>query len=94
MVEPNVEETDPPDFLRLLRMCRIDESKEKIAMREIRIFLLMVLSDPKIQNRYSKIILPNHLIRSHQHVRRNRQTDLLRAFRLIDEFKLRRLLDR
>src|SRR5262249_10900565 len=38
--------------------------------------------------------LSNHLIRSCQHVRRNRQTDLLGGFEVDDELELRRLLHR
>jgi hypothetical protein len=37
---------------------------------------------------------PNHLVRPHQHVRRNRQADLLGRFQINDEFKLLRLLHR
>ena len=37
--------------------------------------------------------LPDHPIRSYQHIRRNRQTDLLRGLQIDDEFKLHRLLD-
>ena len=42
------------------------------------------------------VFLPSldHLVRSHQHVRRNRQADLLGGFQIDDELKLRRLLDR
>ena len=36
--------------------------------------------------------LLNDFIRSRQHVRRNRQADLLRGFQIDDEFELRRLL--
>ena len=35
----------------------------------------------------------DHLIRSRQHVRRNRQADLLGGFQIDDELKLRRLLE-
>ena len=35
----------------------------------------------------------NHFIRSRQHVRRNRQADLLGCFQIDDELELRRLLD-
>src|SRR5262245_41763024 len=34
----------------------------------------------------------DHSIRSRQHIRWNRQTDLLRGFKIDDEFELRRLL--
>jgi hypothetical protein len=40
------------------------------------------------------LALFNHLIRPRQHIRRNRQPDLLRRFQIDDELKLRRLLDR
>jgi hypothetical protein len=36
----------------------------------------------------------DHLIRSHQHVRRNRETNLLGRFEIDHQFELRRLLDR
>ena len=36
---------------------------------------------------------PNHPIRPHQHIRRNRQADLLRGIQIGHEFKLHRLLD-
>ena len=35
----------------------------------------------------------NHLIRSHQHIRRDRQADLLSGFQIDDELKLHWLLD-
>jgi hypothetical protein len=37
--------------------------------------------------------LPNHRIRSRQHVRRNRQADLLSRLQIDDELKLSRLFD-
>src|SRR5262245_20286717 len=46
--------------------------------------------------RYSLPVYPgaflDHFIRPHQHIRRNRQADLLRRFEIDDEFKLCRLL--
>jgi hypothetical protein len=36
----------------------------------------------------------NYPIRSYEHVRRNRQADLLRGFEIDNEFELRRLLNR
>ena len=36
----------------------------------------------------------NHLVRPHQHIRRDRQTDLLRCFQIGDELELHRLFDR
>src|SRR5437868_1597006 len=42
----------------------------------------------------SKPKLPNHSVRSRQHVRLDRQTDLLRRFEIYDKLKLRRLLYR
>jgi hypothetical protein len=36
----------------------------------------------------------DHLIRSHQYIRRNCQTNLLGGFEIDDELELRRLLDR
>ena len=36
----------------------------------------------------------DHLVRPHQHVRRNRQTDLLGGFEIDHELELLRLLDR
>ena len=35
----------------------------------------------------------DHLVRPRQHVRRNRQADLLGGFEIDDQLKLRRLLD-
>jgi hypothetical protein len=40
------------------------------------------------------VISLDHLVRSRQHVLRNRQTDLLRGFDVNDELELGRLLDR
>ena len=40
------------------------------------------------------LLLFDHLIRSHQHVRRNRQADLLRCLEIDDQLKLHRLLHR
>ena len=37
--------------------------------------------------------LLNHLIRPRQHIRRNRQADLLGGLEIDEELKLRRLLD-
>src|SRR5262249_49860096 len=37
-------------------------------------------------------VLPDHLIRPRQYVRRNGEADLLRGFEIYDELKLRRLL--
>src|SRR5262245_10607386 len=44
---------------------------------------------------YSQTLLPSldHFIRSRQHVRRDRQVDLLRGFKIDDEFKLYWLFD-
>src|SRR5437016_9925176 len=39
-------------------------------------------------------VSPNHLVRPHQHVRRNRQANLLGGFQIDDELEFRRLLDR
>jgi hypothetical protein len=47
-------------------------------------------------NPKSKIANPklfNYFIRSHQHVRRNRQADLLGSFEIDHKVKFRRLLD-
>jgi hypothetical protein len=41
----------------------------------------------------SILTLFDHLIRSHQHIRRNRQPDLFRRFEIDDEFELLRLLN-
>ncbi len=40
------------------------------------------------------VALPNHLIRPHQNVRRNRQADLLGGFKIDHQLKLGRLLNR
>src|SRR5262245_39140422 len=53
------------------------------ATRQI-IFVFIVSASP----------LSNHLIRSRQHVGRNRQADLLGGFQIDDELELHRLLDR
>ena len=37
--------------------------------------------------------LLDHLVRPYQHIRRNRQADLLRRFQIDDEFEFDRLLD-
>ena len=37
---------------------------------------------------------PDYLVRPRQHVRRNRQADLLGGFEIDDQLELRRLLDR
>jgi hypothetical protein len=36
----------------------------------------------------------DHSVRSRQHVRRNREAELLRRFQVDDQFKFRRLFDR
>ena len=59
----------------------------------VRYSFLVRLSHPLLHAGLSRRIL-DHLIRPHQHVRRNRQADLLRGFEIDDELKLRRLLDR
>src|ERR1700752_1753276 len=38
--------------------------------------------------------LPDHLVRAYQHIRGNRQTDLLGCFQIDNELELYRLLDR
>jgi hypothetical protein len=38
-------------------------------------------------------VLLNHLVRSRQHIRRDRQADLLGSFQIDDELKILRLLD-
>ena len=52
-----------------------------------------VLPSIQNQNRKSKILL-DHLVCSHQHVRWNREADLLRRFKIDDQLKLGRLLNR
>jgi len=37
-------------------------------------------------------VLSDHFVRSRQHIRRDRETDLLRGLEIDDELKLRRLL--
>ena len=61
--------------------------KELIKRRSI-----VVPLNPKFEIRNPK--LSDHFIRPHQHVRRNRQADLLGGFQIDDELELRRLLDR
>ncbi len=39
------------------------------------------------------VALPDHSIRSHQHIRWNRQADLLRRFQVDNELELDRLLN-
>ena len=43
---------------------------------------------------FGTLRLLDHLIRSRQHIRRDRETDLLRCFQVDDQLKLRGLLDR
>src|SRR5262249_43610218 len=44
--------------------------------------------------RHSSFRLSDHLVRSHQHLRWNRQADLLRGLEIDYEFEFRRLLHR
>ena len=61
-----------------------------IASRGTSLFYLLNPTNPQ-----SKIeISTNHFVRPHQHVRRNRQADLLGGFQIDDELELRRLLHR
>src|SRR5262245_41290005 len=46
----------------------------------------------KIQNRKSKIVSPDHLVRPVKHRLRNRETDLLGRFEIDHQLKLHRLL--
>src|SRR5262249_21522332 len=55
------------------------------------LFMFFLLSTA---TRHSTLFSLDHLIRTCQHVRRNRQTDLLRCFQIDDELELHRLLDR
>src|SRR5262245_12340970 len=54
------------------------------------LFMFFLLSTA---TRHSTLFSLDHLIRTCQHVRRNRQTDLLRCFQIDDELELHRLLD-
>ena len=54
------------------------------------IAFIVVLAQSKFEIRNPKSL--NYLIRSRQHIRRNRQADLLRGFEIDDELELRRLL--
>src|SRR6266511_983940 len=57
----------------------------------------IILTEKSIQSLASPLRLLSsldHLIRSRQHVRLNRQADLLRRFQVDDQFELRGLLDR
>ena len=52
-----------------------------------------LISNAVLSTRYSALSFYD-LVRSRQHVRRNRQTDLLGGFEVDDEFELGGLLDR
>src|SRR5688572_15092529 len=54
---------------------------------------LFFWAQSKIQNVKSKMVSLDHLIRSGQDVRRNRQADLIRSFEIDYQLKLRRLFD-
>jgi len=65
------------------------------------LFLVYTLRAGMIEGEISSILASqfvfpassNHLIRSGQYIRRNRQADVLCGFQVYDEFELRRLLD-
>ncbi len=58
----------------------------------VRYSFLVRLFHPLLHAGLSRRIL-DHLVRPHQHIRRNRQADLLRGFQIDDQLELRRLLD-
>src|SRR5258705_3000817 len=75
--------------LRLITDFRTFRERDSIQLR----LLMRSLLSPvcPYRNRQSQII--DHLIRSRQHVWRNRETDLLGRFEIDYKFKLCRLLD-
>jgi hypothetical protein len=52
-----------------------------------------VRADRRLSIRSNLTRLLDHLIRSREHIRWNRQTDLLGSFQIDDQLELRRLLD-
>jgi hypothetical protein len=59
----------------------------------VRYSFLVRLFHPLLHAGLSRRIL-DHLVRPHQHIRRNRKADLLGCFQINHQLKLRRLLDR
>jgi hypothetical protein len=53
---------------------------------------IVTLLNPKFEIRNPKLL--NDFVRSHQHIRRNRQADLLGGLQIDDELELCRLLHR
>jgi hypothetical protein len=47
-----------------------------------------------LDTRHSALVSFDHLVRSRQHIRRNRQADLLRSFEIDDELELLRPFSR
>ena len=88
-----IQETYAEDFPCLLRVDGTAKHKEHGAESKdnncsLHVFLSMHSSPRHLTSPLS----PDHLIRSRQHVRRNRHADLLCGFEIDDELKLRRLL--
>src|SRR6185295_11499268 len=68
--------------------------RKKVAKIDNRNGLVMGFAPTFLLTADSWQLLSNHFVRPNQHVRRDRQSDLLRSLEIDDEFKLGRLLDR
>ena len=84
-----IQETYAEDFPCLLRIDGSAKRKEHGAKSKDGDFFLHCL----LTGEQRRTQLLDHLVRPRQHVRWNRQADLLRRFQIDDEFELRRLLD-
>src|SRR5439155_16298822 len=75
-----------------------ENAKSKAQSVRQKIFLRsdLPIENPKskIQNRKSKIVSFNHLVRPQQQVGWNRESDLLRSFQVDHQLEFRRLLHR
>ena len=87
MVRDSTQESDPWDSHWLLRINRLANGKEHDAVNE------SFLGDYP-QSTTEDFPLPNHPVRSRQHIRRNREADLLGGFEINDQLEFSRLLDR
>ena len=83
---PGLQVTDAEDFSRLLRVNGTAKRKEHRAKGKESDFSIhsILLRSP--------LFSFDHLVRSCQHIRRNRQADLLRCFQIDDELEFLRLL--
>src|SRR5262249_3558581 len=64
-----------------------------VVSSQVRIVLVICCCSYFLLTTADCLLSLDHLIRSRQHVRRNRQADLLGCFEIDDELELRRLLD-